>query len=200
MSERRLGIPSEILLRSDVIYRLQNLPTRQSSKFLYLFDQFTPGVNKKWLSTKFVEVIQEAKRSDHWGKDDMVSIGPYDSEASYYTLLGHESCHRLLDLIGGNKRVINRPWEEPFCYRFSESVCRALELPYDANIESAGLGFQETIISRDWEKLQELQLTRQAVLLGFSPQGEKTRPVFYWSKNSVPVMIAPVVIPIEPNS
>lgn len=156
-------------LRQQIIARLRKLTRRESLKFLYLFDEYCPGINKDFVQENLIKIITQAEVGDRWVANENVIIGLYLDSATFYTLIFHEAAHKILDCIAGTKkRTIDFEWEEKFCYKVSKAVCNALNLPYNKKIEQVALEFNRLILRGELTgRYDRLCQCPEADVLGF---------------------------------
>jgi hypothetical protein len=74
-----------------------------------------------------LEIVGRAKINDHWGYDENVQTGSYDSTSQFYTLLLHEAAHGVLG--------VGSSWEdEERCHKYSQTTCKRLGFPFSARL------------------------------------------------------------------
>ena len=77
-----------------------------------------------------VGIVCRAKANGRWGLGDRVNMGPFETEAEFWTELFHEAGHKHLG-VGGEMR------EEEMCHHFSRRTCTRLGLPYSLELEAS---------------------------------------------------------------
>ena len=136
-----------------------------------MFNEICPGVNKDALRDQLEQVLRTVRSTGRWSSQDFVNIGAFRDSSEYYTLLFHESCHRLLKPLNGKRYYVNGyNEEEDFCHRFSRNICQVLSLPYSDGSEEISrefvtLGDQPTEIQV--RVLKSLSVHPAALILGF---------------------------------
>ena len=77
-----------------------------------------------------VQIVSRAKANGRLGCVDRVNIGPFETEAEFWTELFHEGGHKRLG-VGGAVH------EEEMCHHFSRRTCARLGLPYSPELEAS---------------------------------------------------------------
>jgi len=175
----------EHLLRQNIVLKLNDLSLLQPSLVANLLGQHQPLIGLSELLEQFNNTINTAKRGNHWGKENEVTIGYYSSPSTYNTLLMHEASHKVLDFFLDDP--INHSEEEVLCYQMSRKLCELLNLPYDDKIEQIALEFNNIAKeSNSDQQIISLDASFEAFILGFS--GRDNCPNFYWNIENQPVI------------
>lgn len=157
-------------LRESVLKKLSSINPQSPPKFTHLFDEYIDGVDKSLVLKTVIDVAKLAQPSNHWGHDDFVTTGPFDNESSFYTLYFHEITHAVLSALKKrNIFEVDYNWEEDFCYRVSENICRELNLPYNHKLAEIGLQFNTIDSSPESDSIiSALAVFPEARILGFN--------------------------------
>lgn len=98
------------------------------------FHEYFPCLDHDKMIAQLTDTIRHARTADHWASQrGRVLVGSFKDSTQYDPLMLHESCHRLADM-NSLPATVDMMTEEGLCNDFAVTACKAMGLPYDAEL------------------------------------------------------------------